>query len=169
MAGTALRPQRTQSGCSPGAARATRRAWPRGAPPHGPARQQGSCRHPARHDRAVARRSAGTGGPVGDLVPSLGWRELAGHVSELLPEGPFRDETLDLAFRGCGVGTTLGTYARHEQPFFQREYGYVAGQLPVSQAAFKRTITLPLYPQMSEADLDLIADGLRRVVAAQRG
>ncbi len=53
--------------------------------------------------------------------------------------------------------------------FSSGEYGYIAGQLPVSHAAFKRTITLPLYPQMSEADLDLIADGLRHVVAAQRG
>ena len=71
--------------------------------------------------------------------------------------------------RALDMETTLGTYALHDQPFFQREYGYIAGRLPVSHATFKRTITLPLYPQMSEADLDLIADGLRRVVAAQRG
>jgi len=84
------------------------------------------------------------------------------------------DESLDRDrlirdLRALEIETTLGTYALHDQPFFQREYGYITGQLPVSHAAFRRSITLPLYPQMSEADLDLIADGLRRAVAAQRG
>ena len=95
-----------------------------------------------------------------------------GHIYQsfviLVDEDLDRDRMIrDL--RALEIETTLGTYALHDQPFFQREYGYIAGQLPVSHAAFKRSITLPLYPQMSEADLDLIADGLRRVVAAQRG
>ena len=51
--------------------------------------------------------------------------------------------------------------------FFQRQFGYKSGQLPNSHAAFKRTITLPLYPQMSENDLDLIADTFKVVVALQ--
>jgi len=67
----------------------------------------------------------------------------------------------------CGIETTLGTYALHDQPFFQREFGYKTGQLPVSHAAFTRTITLPLYPQMSHADIDLIAASLRSIVTNQ--
>ncbi len=94
-----------------------------------------------------------------------------GHIYQsfviLVDEGVDRDRIIrDL--RALEIETTLGTYALHDQPFFQRSYGYVTGQLPRSHAAFRRTITLPLYPQMVEADLDLIADGLRRVIAAQR-
>jgi perosamine synthetase len=66
-----------------------------------------------------------------------------------------------------GIETTLGTYALHDQPFFQREFGYKTGQLPNSHAAFTRTITLPLYPQMKESDLDLLADTLKVVVQEQ--
>jgi dTDP-4-amino-4,6-dideoxygalactose transaminase len=65
------------------------------------------------------------------------------------------------------IETTLGTYALHDQPFFRREFNYKRGQLPNSHAAFTRTITLPLYPQMDEHDLDTIADNLNTVIRLQ--
>jgi perosamine synthetase len=66
--------------------------------------------------------------------------------------------------RERGIETTIGTYALHDQPFYQRQFGYQSGQLPNSHAAFTRSITLPLYPQMSESDLDLVADTLKAVL-----
>ncbi len=81
----------------------------------------------------------------------------------MVDEGLDRDQIIkDLRTRD--IETTLGTYALHDQPFYQREYGYVAGQLPNSHAAFGRAITLPLYPQMQEGDLDTIAVNLRAVL-----
>jgi perosamine synthetase len=91
-----------------------------------------------------------------------------GHIYQsyviLVDENLDRDKIVE-TLKVRGIETTLGTYALHDQPFFQREFGYKAEQLPVSHAAFMRTITLPLYPQMSNADLDLIAASLRSVVA----
>lgn len=78
-----------------------------------------------------------------------------------------RDQVIE-DLRARDIETTLGTYAVHAQPFYQREYGYVSGQLANSHAAFTRTITLPLYPQMSEADLDTIATQLKTVIVSQR-
>ena len=69
--------------------------------------------------------------------------------------------------RELGVETTLGTYALHDQPFYQRTFGYVSGQLPQSHKAFCQTVTLPLYPQLTLADLDLIAASLRQAVEEQ--
>lgn len=63
-----------------------------------------------------------------------------------------------------GIETTLGTYALHDQPFFQRTYQYQSGQLSSSHMAFTRTITLPLYPQMTLDDLDIIAEKLKLVI-----
>jgi perosamine synthetase len=62
-----------------------------------------------------------------------------------------------------GVEATLGTYALHAQPFYVRKYGYRPGQLPISYAAYQRALTLPLYPQMSEADVDTVASALCKV------
>lgn len=69
--------------------------------------------------------------------------------------------------RARNIETTLGTYALHDQPFFQREYGYTTGQLTNSHAAYTRTVTLPLYPQMTEVDLDMIAGELKAAIAKQ--
>ena len=62
------------------------------------------------------------------------------------------------------IETTLGTYAVHDQPYYQREYGYTSGQLVNSHTAFLQSITLPLYRQMDEKDLDLIAARLDTVI-----
>ncbi len=95
----------------------------------------------------------------------------AGHIYQsyviLLEESLDRNRIVE-DMRAGGVETTLGTYALHDQPFFQRAYGYQAGQLSNSHAAFTRSMTLPLYPQMSEADLNTVATALHEVVAAQR-
>lgn len=69
--------------------------------------------------------------------------------------------------RAFGIESTLGTYALHDQPFFQRNYGYKTGQLPNSHFAFTQSIALPLYPQMNEAELDLISQGVRKSVELQ--
>lgn len=90
-----------------------------------------------------------------------------GHIYQsfviLVDEGLDRDRTVE-DLRARGIETTLGTYALHAQPFYQRAYGYTPGQLPRSYAAFTQAITLPLYPQMQESDLDVIADNLRAVL-----
>jgi dTDP-4-amino-4,6-dideoxygalactose transaminase len=92
-----------------------------------------------------------------------------GHIYQsyvaLLDENLNRDQVVD-GMRSRGIETTLGTYALHAQPFFQREYGYKSAQLPNSYAAFMRTVTLPLYPQMVPEDLDTIAENIDSVIRA---
>lgn len=74
-----------------------------------------------------------------------------------------RDATVN-NLKANGVEATLGTYALHDQPFFQREFGYMPGQLKNSHEAFTKSITLPLYPQLTETDLDFIAYTLRKSI-----
>jgi dTDP-4-amino-4,6-dideoxygalactose transaminase len=94
-----------------------------------------------------------------------------GHIYQsfviMVAEGIDRDRIIE-NLRARDIESTLGTYALHTQPFHQREYGYAPGQLPNSYAAFTRTITLPLYPQMGEADLDLIATELQLSIGQQQ-
>ncbi len=93
-----------------------------------------------------------------------------GHIYQsyviMVDEHLNRDRIVD-AMKSRGVETTLGTYALHDQPFFQDKFAYKRGQLPGSHAAFTRTITLPLYPQMSETDLDTVASALSQSIAVQ--
>ncbi len=93
-----------------------------------------------------------------------------GHIYQsfvvLVSKGIDRNRVVD-HLRANNVESTLGTYSLSNQPFFQRKYGYHAGQFVNSHAAFMRSITLPLYPQMDEASLDVVSSQLRAAIAAQ--
>lgn len=77
----------------------------------------------------------------------------------LLSDGINRNN-LVAYLRNVGVEATLGTYALHTQPFYVRRYGYKPGDLPGSYLAFTRSLALPLYPRMSEREIDAIVDAL---------
>jgi dTDP-4-amino-4,6-dideoxygalactose transaminase len=66
-----------------------------------------------------------------------------------------------------GVETTIGTYALHAEPFFSRKYGIAPGTLKHSFDSYQRSLTLPLYPTMSESYLDVIADELEKAINSQ--
>lgn len=87
-----------------------------------------------------------------------------GHVYQsfvvLLDDRISRDGVID-HMKLAGIETTLGTYAMHAQPFFQQEFGLRPGELPNSYRAFRQSLTLPLYPGLSDDDLIRITAELR--------
>lgn len=64
-----------------------------------------------------------------------------------------------------GIETTLGTYALHAEPYFVRAFGHAPGDLPNSWGAYRTTLTLPLYPQMTAATVDRVVHALEQVLA----
>lgn len=59
-----------------------------------------------------------------------------------------------------GIETTLGTYSMHLQPYFRERFGIADDALPSATHAHRQALTVPLYPQMSEADVDSVVDAL---------
>jgi dTDP-4-amino-4,6-dideoxygalactose transaminase len=80
-------------------------------------------------------------------------------------EGLDRDALIG-ALRERGVESTLGTYAMHAEPSFQRACGTSPGDLAVSHALAERTLALPLHQGMSDTDVDVVADALGALVSA---
>jgi perosamine synthetase len=72
------------------------------------------------------------------------------------------------AMRARDVETTLGTYGMHLQPYFRARFGIADGALPETTRAHHQALTLPLYPQLTADDLDIIADALRESVESSR-
>ncbi len=70
-------------------------------------------------------------------------------------------DALIFALRERGVESTLGTYAMHAEPSFQRACGTRPGDLPVSQALADRTLALPLHQGMADEDVETVAEALR--------
>jgi dTDP-4-amino-4,6-dideoxygalactose transaminase len=76
----------------------------------------------------------------------------------LLREGLDRD-AVQARLRERGIETTLGTYALAAQPHFQGH-----PPLPNSLAAQQRSLSLPLHPRLSDADVKEVVTALRGAV-----
>lgn len=94
-----------------------------------------------------------------------GYRHLYQAYVVLLDDGIDRDIVVS-ELRARGIETTIGTYALHDQPFFRRKFGYAGGECPRSRVASERSIALPIFPGMTDGELDLVAGGLREVLPA---
>jgi dTDP-4-amino-4,6-dideoxygalactose transaminase len=85
----------------------------------------------------------------------VGWQSFV----VLLREGIDRD-AVQARLREDGIETTLGTYALAAQPHYQAH-----SPLPSSLAAQQRSLSLPLHPRLSDADVGRVAACLRAALA----
>lgn len=74
-----------------------------------------------------------------------------------------RDELIEL-LRRENIGTSVHFLPVHLQPYYKREYPLVS--LPVTESAYERVFSLPLYPRMTEDDA---ADAARALTRCLRG
>ncbi|MBN2207660.1 MAG: DegT/DnrJ/EryC1/StrS family aminotransferase, partial [Candidatus Aminicenantes bacterium] len=55
--------------------------------------------------------------------------------------------------------------AIHLQPFYRKLFGYRAGDFPLTERAADRTIALPFFNRLTEAEVDAVC---RRLIASLR-
>jgi UDP-4-amino-4,6-dideoxy-N-acetyl-beta-L-altrosamine transaminase len=72
--------------------------------------------------------------------------------------GKTRTEVM-LELREHNVGTQVLYIPVYLQPYYRNTYGYAAGKCPNAENYYARALSLPLFPKMSDADVD-------RVIAA---
>jgi perosamine synthetase len=70
--------------------------------------------------------------------------------------------------RSRGVEATVGTNAIPFTRYYAQRYGITEDDLPNTAAVASRAITLPLYPQMTEAEQDTVVGTLKEVVHGLR-
>ena len=81
----------------------------------------------------------------------------------MLQEGIKRDEIVR-KMKELGVETTIGTYALHTEPYFKMTYGYKGGDLPGSYECGTRSLSLPLYPQITEEEMIKVVSSLKKAL-----
>jgi dTDP-4-amino-4,6-dideoxygalactose transaminase len=76
-----------------------------------------------------------------------------------------RDQVLDeLGKRGIGAGIHYPVPIHLQEAY--RERGFGPGSFPVTEESAKRILSLPMYPEMTEADVRRVADAVRELVSA---
>ncbi len=77
-----------------------------------------------------------------------------------------RDRVITL-LAGHGIESTVGTYGLHLEPFFRDTYGTAPEDCPQATAAATRSLSLPIFPEMTGEDTSRVAaaldDALRRL------
>jgi dTDP-4-amino-4,6-dideoxygalactose transaminase len=92
------------------------------------------------------------------------------YVIQVKPEklGADRDELLQ-AIQSEGVGMGVHFRAVHLHQFYRERYGFRRGMLPQAELASDRVLTLPLYPNMTDSDVEFVIRALKRAVRRLKG
>jgi UDP-4-amino-4-deoxy-L-arabinose-oxoglutarate aminotransferase len=75
-----------------------------------------------------------------------------------------RDELM-AELKARNIGTGVHFRAVHLQKFYRERYGYRPGTLPATEWSSERMCSLPLFPAMTEADVDSVIEALEGALA----
>ena len=68
----------------------------------------------------------------------------------------------------AGIGTSVHFIPLHLHPHYQRRYGYKPGDFPIAERLFERSISLPIWPDMTDAQVRRVAATLLEILEAAR-
>ena len=84
-----------------------------------------------------------------------------------LPVGIDRDETI-VALRERGVDSKPYLPAIHLLSFYRERFGHREGEFPVCEDVAARSLALPFYPELGEAEVERVVEALGEVLALAR-
>jgi perosamine synthetase len=114
--------------------------------------------------------SNGTGHPAAGAAAATGLKHswhlyvIRLNLSRLkIDRAHFIDE-----LKGRGIGTSVHFIPLHIHPYYRDTFGYKPQDYPNAFAAYERIISLPIYPKMSDQDVDRVVKAVREVVELHR-
>jgi perosamine synthetase len=118
----------------------------------------------ARRDAVARRYTEGLAGIPGVRTPVVapGVRH-AWHLYQIaVGEGAKKDRTaLALALREDGIGTSVHFKPLHLFPWYQKLLGLRAGLYPNAERCYAETLSLPIFPDLADADVDRVVERIR--------
>ncbi len=83
-----------------------------------------------------------------------------------LPPGVDRDAAM-LALRERGIDSKPYLPAIHLLSFYRERFGHREGEFPVCEDVASRSLALPFFPELTEGEVERVADALRSVLDAR--
>jgi len=68
--------------------------------------------------------------------------------------------------RATGIGVNVHYIPVHLHPYYQKHLGTAPGLCPVAEAAYERIISLPMHPELTDADVDRVVEDVRMISAS---
>lgn len=122
-----------------------------------------------RREAIAGRYTEALAGVRGLATPSVlpGVRH-AWHLYQIeIAEGGRTDRNaLALALREDGIGTSVHFKPLHCFPWYQERLGVRPGQFPAAESCYAGTLSLPIWPDMTDAQVDRVAERIRKHMSA---
>jgi perosamine synthetase len=64
----------------------------------------------------------------------------------------------------AGIGASVHFIPLHMHPYYRRTYGYEAADLPVAAREYEREISLPIFPDLGDDEVDYIVERLADIL-----
>jgi dTDP-4-amino-4,6-dideoxygalactose transaminase len=78
-----------------------------------------------------------------------------------------RDQVIE-RLAEAGIGTSVHFIPLHLHPYYQRAFGYAPGDFPNAERLYQRSLSLPIWPDMGEAQVARVADTLLAILDGAR-
>ncbi|MBI1866333.1 MAG: UDP-4-amino-4,6-dideoxy-N-acetyl-beta-L-altrosamine transaminase [Candidatus Staskawiczbacteria bacterium] len=63
-----------------------------------------------------------------------------------------------------GIGAQVHYMPLHMHPFYQKEFGYKLGDFPVAEKYYERAVTLPLFPKMTNNEVERVINTTKKLL-----
>ena len=97
------------------------------------------------------------------LVESYGTHSWHLYILQISAENMERDLFIE-KLAEQGIATSVHFIPLHVQPFYQREYGFQSEDFPVAYKSFQKVVSLPIYPKMTEADVERVIESVLKIM-----
>ena len=65
-----------------------------------------------------------------------------------------------------GIGTSVHFIPLHMHPYYKNTYGYRDEDFPVASQQYQRYLSLPIFPRMTESQIDYVIDNVLEIIKA---
>ena len=76
-----------------------------------------------------------------------------------------RDRFIELMAE-AGIGTSVHFIPLHLHPYWRDKYGYEPEDYPVALNVFNRAVSLPIYPKMTDDDVERVIQAVRKILTS---
>jgi perosamine synthetase len=102
-----------------------------------------------------------------ELITNLPGNQSSCHIFPIRLKGVAasrRDQIIEL-LRDNGIGTSVHFIPLHMHSYYRDKYNYEPADFPVAFDAYSRVITLPVYPTLTDEEVEYISKTLLKIIA----
>lgn len=78
--------------------------------------------------------------------------------------GKTRSEVME-ELKQKNIGTQVHYIPVHLQPYYQKQFGFKAGDYPISELYYEQALSLPLYPKLTDEEVSYIIKNIKTVLS----